>query len=259
MTGVSRWLPTTCLTSPQLAKPFAHGVAQWCAHWFADGLWKAADTWVPETPTATADRHRTLGFEIGGLTCWIRTEGRANLVERLLDCDLTKPSLSKGDHALFEMLKDKALEDLRSRLEAIGIPHKAAENSLIAYEQKPEPRYVLKVVNAAQQTMMALTAARSTLVETALALAPPSHIQTKLCPLSEVIGEIEVHLGVCLGQVSLPLMEITNLGVGDVIALNAGVHEELSITIDGVQTAQSIVTLQPNFPNINLHMTRSLN
>lgn len=259
MTAVRRWLPEGCLVSPVIAKPFAHGVAQWCNHWFAGSPWKVAGTWVPEAPTATTDRNRTLGFEIGGVSCWIGTEGKANLVESLLDCDLSKPSLSQGDQRLFEMLKEKVLEDLRTRFEAIGIPNMAPENSGPAYEHMPEPRYALKVLNKAQQTMMALTARRSYLFQTALALAPPSQAQAKLCALSDVIDEIEVHLGVCLGQASLPLMEINNLGVGDVIALNAGVHEELSITIDGVQTAQAIVTLQPNHPNINLHMTRSLN
>lgn len=259
MIAARRWLPESCFVSPQLAKPFAHGVAQWCAHWFADCLWKVADTWVPEAPTASAERQMALGFEIGGLSCWIRTEGTANLVEALLDCDLSKPSLSQGDQRLFEMLKDKVLEDLRSRFEAIGIPNMVTENVGPAYERAPEPLYTLEVLSKAQQTMMALTAERSYLVQIALALAPPSQAKTKLTALSEVIDEIEVHLGVCLGQASIPLMDVNSLVIGDVIALNAGVHEELSITIDGLQTAQSIVTLQSNHPNINLHMTRSLN
>ena len=90
------------------------------------------------------------------------------------------------------------------------------------------------------------------------ALAPPARSLGQVAARAKAIELTLVNVGARLGGASLALSDVANLGIGDVIALDTTVGDQLSLTIDGVETASSAVAVLAQQENITLQMTRPL-
>lgn len=258
MSGYQAWLPDSCLEDRNIAQLFASIVKLWCDNWFVSAKWSVADRWLKVAKSDEGAEKLIYAFELGGLSCHFSERGKPAIIEAMLDISLDKERRGKSDLRLFDCLSEKLLKDLQNRLLLLENAQGTAPPSSEYYAPVKARDYKLTISDKTKRAMIVLHADRQYLVQAASALAPPARSLGQVAARSEAIERTQVNVGARLGGASLPLSDIANLGLGDVIALDTAVGDHLGLTIDGVETARSAIAVLPQQENIVLQITRSL-
>lgn len=255
MTQAQDWLPDDCLTGAALAEPFKAIIAAWSAQWFATARWVVSGNWtaMPNDADMTA-----AGVAQGaGITVHCTDKGRRSVAAAMIGLPVDKAVPRHADAKLVDGIAEKALADLNDRLALVVCPETGATSATRGY-LPPSRAFHLPICNAADEPCLTLQAASALLIELARTSAPAPRIFPAVANRQNALADMAVSVGTKIGAIHLPLSDLKELGVGDVIAFNRPVDSALDLTVDGTVAALSALKLRSDDRQLYLELTRSL-
>jgi flagellar motor switch/type III secretory pathway protein FliN len=232
MTVAARpWLPANAVRDDALTRALSAHAERWAARWFA-------------APKPTGVRVNDVRSRIGiaaDCACW--THASAGLVlamaptahvpfaSAMLGADMSAHKLSAQDHALLRRLASACAEDyMRTASSALGFA--ATSEATPSREAQAGFRFVLSMGQASQLLELyvderAALAARRTL------LGDAPRPARALASRSDAIGRQPIRLGAMVGTSKLGLGELRTLACGDVIVLDRGPGDAMTLAVNG--------------------------
>ena len=220
------WLPAAAIADGTLAAALGQGARAWATRWFVEG--RAPK--ITPCPTAVSAPKDTFWLANAGLFLAIDPQKLGNLGRALMRVENGLQKLTPADLQLFRDLGANCFEDfLHCASEAFFLaPRDALAESPDAHFQGL--RFSISIAGIAFE----LYVDGATAIATRKAMLPEAPARRDLFPREQAIRAQSVKLGAMIGTSKIKLAEYYALEVGDVVVLDRGVDDEVSLTVDGV-------------------------
>lgn len=241
------WLPDSALIDVRTADPVARCVLNWSDAWLqADRL----------SPTPRWERHQANGA-IGsfspcatgrGFRLMIRDNGRRTLASLMLGYEIGERSLrTAADHSVIDEVTTRAIDDLARMLGEILTSKNAQPLPELLDPDASQSLDVfsLPLSNGAGPALLVIEAIRPAVASLAASWAGTTRKGDPLDPRQDALAEQPLRLSGHVGTTRLPLPEIEQLGVGDVLLLEHEVGAPISACIEGQSVGDTALTIIP--------------
>lgn len=233
MSTVRNWLPLDFVTRGPVTSKIEGAVAAWSARWF-----------VRERVNATRFAAQAGGGQDAGGWRWqtgpvainVSAAAKARLLDAALDARLQQLEVTVADRRLLDLFEASLLDDLICSVETAldagkSSPYEACSPGS-PYGAKGGLRVIL--TDALGADLLTLAVPYEALLPHSLALlgrdrpvAPP------LESLTTALGPSSVTVEGSLGQVEVPLRDLSSLAPGDVLVLDKALEADLDICLAG--------------------------
>lgn len=231
MTASNAWLPDQCLADPRLAGHVARVVTAWADHWLVGARLVVSGAWLA---TVVPDS-RSAAFECSnGVSGYVENDALPLLFTAMLGARVGLDRPNRFDRKFMNSLTGHALQDLARRLDAVVMCPREKVTTTDLLQRGTPPIFTVSVADEAEAVVIQLKAERRFLVALSRSLARPARKPAQMTAPIAATQSVPVMIGARLGQVSLPLAEIHDLKIGDVIRIGTSVDADLGMTINGV-------------------------
>ncbi len=224
---VKSWLPESVIVERLPVASFAALIDDWSSQWFAAAQPRAG-SWAKATPEKLAPEILTTEEGLA-LAC------SASVTERLADLIFGTPAdvrLTVADRRHLNQVVDACIDDLKHRLQHLfGVPAGAVWKKPDMTAFFPGSYCSIHLGGSERHASVAVLVADDLVVRLVRAGLPPCAAQGGLQPLSEALITQPVSLSARLGSCRVPLADLANCVVGDVLVLDQGLEDSVELVV----------------------------
>ena len=244
------WLPETAFEGFTAVAPLSNCLSGWSKAWLPEDELEADPKWTMGIPLPALIPQ----IERPGFALLARAQNRMRLATALLGNVFDRHGArTDADHALIDLLIEKALTDLADRvgegMRDVGLPvgTTLAEHDLTIALRAKDGTDLIHVATC-RNILIALLKRRS---------RPPRQGQPLAARLTTVAAK-RIELGALVGRASLTFQELQCLEVGDVVTLDDRIDERRDLLIAGRNCARDCVAIAANDDRLSLIIERAV-
>lgn len=226
------WLPLPAVDDPRLVALLAAAVEQWSGHWFARGGWRLARSAL-RSAGASLPGSKGAWVTLGpGLAMVLSDDRRAALARAALDAPADAPAPGGSDSTLLDALSAEIVADLARRLtQALRLP--AIED--VGDHPVSDPCAAhggldVSVDDVGGKQPLRLSIGLSSLVplrKHLIGSAPrPASSSGRV---SDAVAREYLDVRAVLGVATVPLIDMARLSPGDILVLDTGLEDAVSL------------------------------
>ena len=251
------WLPETAFRGPaSVAKVAAH-VDDWSGAWLASGRLKAAPEWrkadrLPDTSingAAASGRLPTLNLRYASQALPRLASARLGRAVELSDLR------TAADKALLEELVRTALSDLDAGLKRIFLHEN--NNRFSKDGVSDAPHRSLSLILDEREEVGAILIAEPLLIAAARHRAGTPRPRPTLMSRARAIEDETIAISAVIGRNRIPLRELAQLGVGDVIALDTQASSLLDIKVGPHRIGEKAASIHLAGEHLHVHIEKA--
>lgn len=241
------WLPDSVLTDVRSAEPVARCLLDWSNAWLCTYRLSAPPRW--EKPEGDGSSFSFGECATGrGFRLMLRENGRSLLASLMLGREIGERDLrSAGDHAVIQDITARAIDDLERMLGEVFASPRSAPLADFTNRQadQGDDIFCLPLAPGANSALLIIQASRPAVAGLAASWAGPPRKASPLDPRQAAVETQPLKLSGQIGTRRLPLAEIEQLGLGDVLLLEHEVSAPIHACIEGQRVSDTALTIIP--------------
>lgn len=246
------WLPATALSDGVLAAALSERAYSWAMRWFADA--KLSDLEIAPRAAATCTAKSALWFASvdAGLNGSIDPQALHNLGRKLMRVETGLQKPTAADQQLFRDLGAACFEDfLRGAAQLLLLTPR-----IVAADIPPTEARRLRFSACVAGVAFDLYVDDAVAALARKALVGESGEQPALGARAQAIRAQSVKVGAMIGTSQVRLADFYALEAGDVVVLDRGADDEVSLTVDGVTSSSLAGIIHKEESNLRLRITK---